>query len=214
MIKVYHIGNGIFYTSEFLNNLLKKQQTLMFSGVGISYQNWAAKHAIKMIFTAEMTILMYNMLRCSKETFCTQFGQWKWNMLYGSKVGSLICNMVYKLLVKVETYMFWSQFCRSLKLKPLNGIQGFKERLIWDFSRFTQHKLGWFWTWWMLQYHCSFILFWYYFIYCCENHSPRSVSLDKSGQIKELSYPGRVNPIKWSSVGWQMVELWWAVSTF
>ena len=75
-----------------------------------------------------------------KDILSTDFGQQKWTMMYGSKVGSLIYSMVYKLLGKFEPYIFWSQVCRSLECKPLNGTQGVKEEFIWDLARFIQHK--------------------------------------------------------------------------
>ena len=43
-------------------------------------------------------------------------------MLYGSKVGFLICSMVYKPLGKFEPYMFWRQGFISLELKPLKMV--------------------------------------------------------------------------------------------
>ena len=48
----------------------------------------------------EKTIFMNAALRCPKDTFPTYFGQWHWNILYGSTVGFLICIMGYKLLGK------------------------------------------------------------------------------------------------------------------
>ena len=42
VIKGYHTDNGIFNTSEFTEDLLKKQQRIRFSGAGASHQNGAA----------------------------------------------------------------------------------------------------------------------------------------------------------------------------
>ena len=42
VIKVYHTDNGIFNSSEFMEELLKKQQKIRFSGAVASHQNWAA----------------------------------------------------------------------------------------------------------------------------------------------------------------------------
>ena len=112
--------------------------------------------------------------------------------------------MVYKILGKFDTYMFWSQYWRSLEWKPLNGPQGVKEGLIWYFARFIQYKLGWFWIWWMIQDHFSFILSLWYIILCCEKHIPRYRNLDKAGHVKELKDKGHVIPIKLSELdeGW------------
>ena len=89
------------------------------------------------------TMFMHAALRCHKDTLSTNFGQWQYNILYGSTDRSLICSMAYNLLGKFEPYMFWIQGCRRLDLKPLNGIQGVKEGLIWALERFIQQKLGW-----------------------------------------------------------------------
>ena len=43
VIKGYHTNNGIFNASEFMEELLKKQQKIRFSGAGASYQNGAAE---------------------------------------------------------------------------------------------------------------------------------------------------------------------------
>ena len=95
-----------------------------------------------MVVTMEITMLMHTALICPKDTFPTEFGQWKWTIIYGYTVGFLIYSMVYKLLGNFEPNIFWSKSCRSLELKPLDGIQGFKEGLIWDLERSNQHKLG------------------------------------------------------------------------
>ena len=42
VIKGYHTDNGIFNSSEFMEELLKKQQKIIFSGDGASHQNGAA----------------------------------------------------------------------------------------------------------------------------------------------------------------------------
>ena len=71
MIKGYHTYNGIFNYSEFMEELLKKQQKIRFSGAGASHQNGAAEHAIKTVVTVSRTMLMHAALRCSEETFST-----------------------------------------------------------------------------------------------------------------------------------------------
>ena len=98
-----------------MEDLLKNQQKIMFSGSGASHKNGAADCITKMLVTMEITMLMHDALICPKYTLHTAFGQWKWTMLYGSKVGSLICSMVYKLLGKFGIHMFGSQVFRSLE---------------------------------------------------------------------------------------------------
>ena len=39
VIKGYHTDNGIFSSSDFMEELLKKQQKIRFSGVGASHKN-------------------------------------------------------------------------------------------------------------------------------------------------------------------------------
>ena len=42
-IKGYHTDNGIFNSSEFMEELLKNQKRIIFSGAGASHQNGAAE---------------------------------------------------------------------------------------------------------------------------------------------------------------------------
>ena len=42
VIKGYQTDNGVFNASEFLEELLKKQQKIRFSGAGASHKNGAA----------------------------------------------------------------------------------------------------------------------------------------------------------------------------
>ena len=108
-INVYHTNNGIFNTSKFMEDLLKKNHNIRFSGSSISHQNGAAERAIKKWVTLASSILMQAWLICRKDTLSIDFGQRKWTIIYGSEVGSLLCSMVYKPLGKFEPYMFWSQ---------------------------------------------------------------------------------------------------------
>ena len=68
MIKGYHTDNGIFNSSEFMEELLKNQQKIRFSGAGASHQNGAAERAIKTVVTMESTMLMHTALRCPEDT--------------------------------------------------------------------------------------------------------------------------------------------------
>ena len=68
VIKGYHTENGIFNASEFMEELLKNQKKIRFSGAGASHQNGSAERAIKMVITMERTILMHTALRCPEET--------------------------------------------------------------------------------------------------------------------------------------------------
>ena len=115
MINLYHTDNGIFNNSKFMEELLKKQQTIRFSGASASHQNGAAERSIKTVLHMASAILMQVWMILQKDILSIDFGQRKWNMLYGSKVGSLIYSMVYKTLGKFQPYIFWSQGFRSLE---------------------------------------------------------------------------------------------------
>ena len=71
MIKGYHTDNGISNASEFMEDLLKKQKKIRFSGAGYSHQNGAAERAIKTIVTIARTMLVHAALRCPEYTLST-----------------------------------------------------------------------------------------------------------------------------------------------
>ena len=114
MINVYH--TDIFNTSKFMEELLKKQQKLRFSGDGASHQNGAGRRA-QYQYSGQYgsVILMQDWMICHKDTLSIDFCQQEWTMLYGPKVGSLIYSMAYKPLGKFEPSMFWRQGFRSLE---------------------------------------------------------------------------------------------------
>ena len=58
MINVYQTDNGILNISNFMEELLKKQQKIRFSGASASHQNGAAERSIKTVITMESSILM------------------------------------------------------------------------------------------------------------------------------------------------------------
>ena len=70
-IKIDLTDNGIFDASEFMEELLKKQKNVRFSGAGASNQNGATERAIKMVVTMERTMLIYAEIRCPHDTFYT-----------------------------------------------------------------------------------------------------------------------------------------------
>ena len=90
MINKYHTENGIFNTSKFMEEMLNNKQKIRFSGGSASHQNGASDRAIKTVVTMESAILMQAWMICHKDTLFIDFGQRKWNMLYGYKVGYLI----------------------------------------------------------------------------------------------------------------------------
>ena len=70
-IKGYDTDNGIFIASEFMEDLLKNQKKIKFSGAGASHQNMEAESAIKTLFTMERTMLMHAALKCPEYTVST-----------------------------------------------------------------------------------------------------------------------------------------------
>ena len=80
VIKGYHTDNGIFNSSEFLEELLNNQQKIRFSGAGASHQNGAAERAIKTVVAIASTMLMHATLRCPEDTFYTDL--WPMEMDY------------------------------------------------------------------------------------------------------------------------------------
>ena len=80
MIEGYHTDNGIFNASEFMEELLKKQQKIRFSGAGASHQNGAAERAIRAVFTISRTMWMHPLLRCPEDTLSTDI--WTMEMDY------------------------------------------------------------------------------------------------------------------------------------
>ena len=84
VIKGYHTDNGIFNSSEFMEELLKNQQKIRFSGAGDSHQNGAAERAIKTVFTMARTMFMHSALRFPEDTFSTDI--WPMAMYYAISV--------------------------------------------------------------------------------------------------------------------------------
>ena len=54
-----------------MEELLKKQQNIRFSGAGASHQNGAAERAIKTVITMARRILIHAELRCPDEILST-----------------------------------------------------------------------------------------------------------------------------------------------
>ena len=54
-----------------MEELLKKQQKIMFSGAGASHQNGSVEISIKMLVTMASTMLMHAALRCPDDILST-----------------------------------------------------------------------------------------------------------------------------------------------
>ena len=71
LIKGYLTDNGIFNASEFMEDPLKKQQRIIFSGAGDSHQNGAAYRTINTLVTMARNMLMHAALRFPEEKLST-----------------------------------------------------------------------------------------------------------------------------------------------
>ena len=92
---------------------------------------------------------------------------------------------------------------KTLEWDPMS-----QRRINMGFGKVIQLKLGWLWTWLMVQDHFSFIWSWWYIILCCEEHSTRYRSMDMAGPVKELKDWVHVRPIKLSELndGWLIAD--------
>ena len=86
-----HTYNGICNVSYFMEELLKKQQKISFSGDGASHQNGEAERAIKTVFTMAITMLMHTDLRCPEDILSTD--HWPVAMDYAVWVYNWISDM-------------------------------------------------------------------------------------------------------------------------
>ena len=77
VIKVCHTDNGIFNASEFMEELLNKQQNIRFSGSGVSHKNGSSDRVINTVVTMARTVFMHAALRCPEDTFSQIFGKWQ-----------------------------------------------------------------------------------------------------------------------------------------
>ena len=54
-----------------MEEMLKNQKKIRFSGAGATHKNGAAEHAIKMLVNMASTMLMHAALRCTEDTLST-----------------------------------------------------------------------------------------------------------------------------------------------
>ena len=103
MIKGYHTDNGIFNSSEFMEELLKKQLKIRFSGSGASRKNGAVERAIKTVVTMARTISMHDALRFTEETLYTDL----WTMAMDCSVW--VYNRVPDMQSGLSAIKIWSR---------------------------------------------------------------------------------------------------------
>ena len=95
VIKGYHTDDGLFNTSEFMEELFKNQKNIRFSGAGASHQNGAAERAIKTVVTMARTMLMNAVLICLEDTLSTDL--WPMAMDYAVWIYNHIPDMQFGL---------------------------------------------------------------------------------------------------------------------
>ena len=78
-----------------MEELLKKQQKIRFSGAGTSHQNGVAESAIKTVVTVARTMLMHASLTCTEDTLSTNL--WPMAMDYAVWVYNRIPDMQSRL---------------------------------------------------------------------------------------------------------------------
>ena len=74
-----------------MEEILKKQQKIRFSGAGASHKNGAAERAIKMVVTMTSTMLMHAALICTEDIFSTDI--WPMAMDYALWIYNWISDM-------------------------------------------------------------------------------------------------------------------------
>ena len=74
-----------------MEELLKKQQKIRFSGSGASHQNGAVERSINTVVTMKMTMLMQAEITCPLETLSTDL--WTMKIDYAKCLYSLIPDM-------------------------------------------------------------------------------------------------------------------------
>ena len=95
VIKGYCTENGLFNASEFMEELLKNQQKIIFSGAGSPHYNGASYCAIKIVVTMARTTLINAAVRCPEEKLSTDI--WPMAMDYAVWVYNRIPDMQYGL---------------------------------------------------------------------------------------------------------------------
>ena len=83
VIKEYHTDNGIFNSSDFMEELLEKQQNIRFSRAGTSHKNGAAERAIKTLVTMASTTMMHAVFTCPEDTLYTNI----WPPILNDEIG-------------------------------------------------------------------------------------------------------------------------------
>lgn len=63
VVQQYHTDNGIFGTADFVDELLSKQQTVRYSGVGAAHENGVAERGIQTVTYMARTMMLHAAMR-------------------------------------------------------------------------------------------------------------------------------------------------------
>ena len=88
MIKGYYTDNGIFDSSKFMEEMLKKKKKIRFNRASASHQNGAAERTTKTVVIMASAILMQAWMICHKDTLSIGFGQ-HWGRVHELRVHEL-----------------------------------------------------------------------------------------------------------------------------
>ena len=124
VIKGYHTDNGILNASEFMEDLLKKQQKIRFSGDGASHQNGEAEQAINIVVTMARTMFMHDALICPEDTFFTDL----WTMEIDYSVW--VYNHIPDMQSGLSAIEIWSRSRFELVSETLSNCH------VWGFPRY------------------------------------------------------------------------------
>ena len=87
LIKSYRGDNGIYRSAEFQEDLKRKNQPMVYSGVGAHHHNGVAERAIRTVSTNARTMLLHAMVHWPEETslelwpFAVEYAVHLWNLL-------------------------------------------------------------------------------------------------------------------------------------
>ena len=100
---------------------------------------------------------------------------WPIEMDYAVMIKSWISYIQYGIQAVSQVWAIYDLDPRFQKpeVKTLKRAPMSQRRVYIGFGEVIQHNLGWLWTWWMVQDHFSFILYWLYIILCFKKHIPR-----------------------------------------
>ena len=134
-----------------MEELLKKQQKIRFSGPGASHQNGAAERVIKTVVTMAKTMLMHAALRCPEDTLSTDlwpmamdYSVWVYNRTPDMQSGlSAIeiwsCSRFEPVSETLSNCHVWG--CTTYVLEPKLQKPGVKIPK-WDFRRRRGVNMG------------------------------------------------------------------------